>query len=529
MNTPTTVAARRCGPTHPVEPGDVDAMLRMALKDNATEDVVVGNFGDLTGADVDRRADAVAWRLRDMGVRVGDRVAVVSRWSEWLPAIVVGVIRAGAAYVPIDPAYPGEHISYVLDDANPAALILAGGASVAVSPVLPVLDVGDTSIEEALLANEEPFACEELDRPIDANDPVYVIYTSGTTGRPKGVLNGHRAVASHLQTMSRVMSGVDVRVLLKAPIGFDVGVGEILIPLASRGTLIMPDAEWHLGDAEGFVRMLLEYRVTVLAMVPSLLRTMFGLLDDLGVPLSIFGEIEELLLGGEAVPSDLVERARSEIGCRVHGLYGPSETAMDVAWVEYTEELTLEDGVHLLGRPEDNTVFYVLDENGVEVINGEPGELYIAGAQVGIGYLGLPDLTADVFLPSLNPEFDGGRMYRTGDLVQWDGGGMLRFLGRIGDQVKIRGNRVELGEVEARLRRLPGVADAAVAVFESGGAQALTGYVVAEPGEDLDPGVLARTMAISAPAYLVPSRIIPIAEIPTTPNGKLDRKALPTP
>ncbi|HJC84284.1 MAG TPA: amino acid adenylation domain-containing protein [Candidatus Corynebacterium faecigallinarum] len=559
----------RFGPATPVTPPTVDEQLRQAAASHPDAPAVVGDGGTVTYAELDRRASVMARHLRSVGVGTGDRVVVLANRCGWLPVVATGIIRAGAVYVPVDASYPAERVAFILGDCAPAAAIAVGGASlpadVAASgiPVETITD--DSPLGVKILGGEDTsqdaatpaFTAEEQSRPTEPSDACYLIYTSGTTGTPKGALNSHLGVAAHFQWMGRML-GEDagetqpVRMLQKAPVSFDVGVAELLAPLATGGAVVVPSPEWWPGDVDTLVDMIGRHDVTVLSMVPSLMRVLFDVLDDFGTPLSELGNIRHLILGGEAVPGDVVRRARDGIGCRVHGLYGPTETAMDVTWVEYTDELVaaedFDDHVSLLGLPEDNVGAYVFSEAdddadglGIEVDpSGDawdtPGELCISGAQVGNGYFGRPELTDEVFVESPCPEVDGGRMYRTGDIVAWTevgGQRMLRFLGRIGDQVKIRGNRVELGEVEVRLSGLDGVRQAAAVAVEEHGATRLVAFVVAEDAENAaasDASAftagLATALAESVPEYMVPSTITMLDALPVSPNGKLDRKAL---
>ena len=566
----------RFGPATPVTPSTVDEQLRQAAATHPDAPAVVGDGGTVTYAELDRRASAMARHLRSVGVSTGDRVVVLANRCGWLPVVATGIIRAGAVYVPVDASYPTERIAFILDDCSPAAAFAVGGASlpadIAASGIPAETLTEDSPLGVRILAGSDAdqdagqdagipaFSAEEQSRPTEASDACYLIYTSGTTGTPKGALNTHLGVAAHFQWMGRMLGGEDgetaapIRMLQKAPVSFDVGVAELLGPLSTGGAVVVPSPEWWPGDVDTLVDMVGRHDVTVLSMVPSLMRVLFDVLDDFGTPLSSLGNIRHLILGGEAVPGDVVRRARDGIGCRVHGLYGPTEAAMDVTWVEYTDELVaasdFDDHVSLLGLPEDNVGVYVFSEGGTEVDpSGDswdtPGELCISGPQVGNGYVGREELTAEVFVASPCPEVDGGRMYRTGDIVAWTEVGaqrMLRFLGRIGDQVKIRGNRVELGEVEVRLSALPGVRQAAAVAVEEHGATRLVAFVVAE--QDAVPDTpsdaasdaasdtaeftagLATALAESVPEYMVPSTITVLDTLPVSPNGKLDRRAL---
>jgi amino acid adenylation domain-containing protein len=524
----------------------------------------VGDGGPLTFAELDRRATAVARYLRDRGVGTGDRVAVLANRCGWMSAVVSGIIRAGAVYVPVDASYPAERVAFIFGDCEPAAAFALGGASLpagladklAKSGIVTATITDDSPLGRAILdgsadptwATAGPFSQTEQSRPVRGEDPCYIIYTSGTTGTPKGAVNTHIGVTAHLLWMGRALTSTTedgeasapIRMLQKAPVSFDVGVAELIGPLATGGVVVVPAPDWWPGDVDALVKMISGYDVTVMSMVPSLMRVIFDVLDDFGVPLSAFSNIRHMIFGGEAVPADIVRRSRDEIGCRVHGLYGPTEAAMDVTWIEYTDELVnaadFDDTASLLGLPEDNVACYVIADDGTEVDPAgdawdTPGELCLAGPQVGLGYLNRDELTTEVFVDSLYPEADGGRMYRTGDIVSWTevgGRRILKFLGRIGDQVKIRGNRVELGEVESRLRDLPGVRQAAAVATDEGGAQVLYAAVIADEdaADAPDTTALATQLAREVPEYMVPSKILVVDSLPMNHNGKLDRKAL---
>ncbi|MEJ6549249.1 amino acid adenylation domain-containing protein [Corynebacterium sp. USCH3] len=541
-----SVGDLRFGPAAPIEPPTVDALLHRTVTGGGERPAVVGDGGTLTYAELDRRSSAVARYLRANGISTGDRVVVLAHRCGWLPVLAVGILRAGAVYVPVDASYPAERVGFILEDCTPAAAFALGGASLpadgdgtADGGVVGGTVTDDSPLGRAFLADHGPgFSPDDRSRPTGPADDCYLIYTSGTTGTPKGALNTHLGVTAHFQWMGRVLGDAGtIRMLQKAPVSFDVGVAELLGPLATGGTVVIPGPEWWPGDVDSMVELIAGHDVTVLSMVPSLMRVLLDVLDDFGTPLSSLSNIRHLLLGGEAVPADVVRRAREGIGCRVHGLYGPTETAMDVTWVEYTDALVgaadFDDRASLLGLPEDNVGVYVIDEDGTEVDPSgpdwsRPGELCISGPQVGNGYFGRAELTTEVFVDSPRPDIDGGRMYRTGDVVSWtevDGTRMLQFLGRIGDQVKIRGNRVELGEVESRLRELDGVRQAAAVAVNHGGADTLLAFVVGDGGQP-DVGALTAQLAAGVPEYMVPTRITVLDALPVSPNGKLDRAAL---
>ncbi|MEZ2121687.1 MULTISPECIES: amino acid adenylation domain-containing protein [unclassified Corynebacterium] len=515
------VPARNRGPAVPVEPETVDAMIRLAARCYPDLDAVVAADATLTHGEFDSRVNAFTRTLLDAGVSTGDRVAVVARRSAALPIAAAAVIRAGGVYTPVDPSHPAERIAFILENADPVLVLTVGdveipGTDLPVIPV-PLAPEGDTSTVEP----------EELTRPVTPEDGVYLIYTSGTTGTPKGVLNVHRGAAAHMQWFVRTLGPVeDFRWMQKAPVGFDVSVAEMITPLAGGGAVVLPPADWWPGDVDGFVEVIRNNRVTVLSMVPSHMRVVAEVLEDFGDSLDALNGLRFLLLGGEAVPTDLAQRCLDEIGCRILGLYGPTEAAMDVTCVEYTADSTppCPEGTCLLGLPEDNVTVHILDAEGNEVGDDETGELYLAGVQLAAGYIGDEELTARTFVPSPFEGDVGGRMYRTGDLAGWHRGQMY-YAGRVDDQVKIRGNRVTLGEVESALSGLDGVRAAAAVADTTGENPELRGFIVAEPGcPDYD--ALAAQMRGRVPAYAVPSTITLIEQLPVTGNGKLDRREL---
>lgn len=605
------------GPSVEIDPLTVDVMIDQAIRHHREQPAVHGFRDDgseltLTYDDVDSHANAVAWELRHRGVGPGDHVVVLSGRSPWLPSVMVGILRAGAAYVPVDASYPAERISYIVNDCQPDVVIGLGEVSVPTTDtstrITPTNNAANWELRHPDeyfasdgIAHRQEFRASDRTRELLPDDPCYLIYTSGTTGNPKGAVNPHRAVASHLQWVVRTLgqdadssaSAGELRMLHKAPIGFDVGVAELLCPLACAGRIVIPGPDWFPGDPFALGDMIETYSVTTLSMVPSMLRVMFDVLDDVGLGYDQFASLRHVLLGGEAVPNDLVERARAVLPSRLLGLYGPSETAMDVAWVDFSRpysgaatdsagtpnseptadsnharvisavEAWADPSTHddnsragmdqpapdnptneeassggtRVGWPEDNVVFYVVDENLNEVPDGQSGELCIAGAQVGAGYFNNPEVTAEAFVPSLHPDRDGGTMYRTGDVMSRDARGMLRFEGRIGDQVKIRGNRVELGDVETHLRRLDAVNDAAVAVDRAGGEATLVGGIVvsesATAGDGSDdaghatiPQQVKAELGALVPEYMVPSVLVVMTELPHNDHGKIDRRAL---
>ncbi|GHF71769.1 amino acid adenylation domain-containing protein/non-ribosomal peptide synthase protein (TIGR01720 family) [Amycolatopsis bartoniae] len=410
----------------------------------------------LTYAELEARASGLARQLAAAGVGPDRVVGIRLDRSLELVVSLLAVLKAGGAYLPLDPSYPEERLEFMISDAQPAV-------------VLPARLDGTAEV-----------------RPAGPDNAAYVIYTSGSTGRPKGVVVSHRAIVNRLLWMQHEyrLTAEDA-VLQKTPSSFDVSVWEFFWPLITGAKLVVAKPEGHK-DPDYLASLMPQ--VTTVHFVPSMLRA-YG---DRPLP-------KRVITSGEALSADIAKPG-------VHNLYGPTEAAVDVTHFTVTDEVAI-------GRPVWNTSVHVLDRF---LRPADVGELYLGGVQLARGYLNRPGLTASRFVAGP----DGQRLYRTGDLVRQKDG-VLYYLGRTDDQVKIRGFRVELGEVEAVLRALPGVRAAAVAVRAE--QQQLIGYVVPETGAHVD------TSALRLPEHLTPSVIVPLDELPLTPSGKLDRKALPEP
>ena len=468
----------------------------------------------LTCAELDQRAEAVAETLRERGIGVGALVAVFAERSLELVAGLLGVLRSGAAYVPLDPDYPAERLAFMLADCQ-AGLVLTQRRLAASLPA---------STAEVVLLDElgaRPPAAEPFLSPAGPGDPAYVIYTSGSTGRPKGVVNSHRGIVNRLAWMQKryPLAAGDV-VLQKTPASFDVSVWEFFWPLLSGARLVLARPGGHR-DA-GYLRDLIAAEgVTTAHFVPSMLAVF---LAEEGVEQC--ASLRRILCSGEELPARLAAACRRALPAELHNLYGPTEAAIDVsAW-----QCTDADGLAVpIGRPVDNTRLYVLDDHLAPQPVGVPGELYIAGTQVALGYLNRPELTEQRFVPDpFGPQ--GTRMYATGDRAAWRADGALMYFGRKDDQVKIRGVRIELGEIEHALRGLDGVRDAVAAVREDRpGDKRLVAYLVEEPEGASAPDALRSRLLDLLPEALVPSAFVTLPRIPLTVNGKADRKALPAP
>ncbi|MFF4764683.1 amino acid adenylation domain-containing protein, partial [Streptomyces sp. NPDC001292] len=479
---------------------------------------VLDEESSVTYAELDEWSNRVARWLIGRGVGPESRVAVLMERSVDLMAVLWGVLKAGAAYVPVDPDYPADRIAYVLTDAAPAVVVCTRATAAAGDASWAVWDDEATVAEVAAFSGTAPAAT------VTPGSAAYVIYTSGSTGRPKGVMVSHRSIANKLLWMQdayRLAS--DDRVLQKTPTGFDVSVWELFWPLVAGAGLVMAKPGGHR-DPAYLVDVLARQAVTVMHFVPSML----GVFLQEVRPGDCAG-LRRVFCSGEALTADLVEEFRRRIGVRLHNLYGPTEAAVEVTSWDGTDGTA--HGSVPIGRPVWNTQTYVLDDFLRPVPPGVTGELYLAGVQLARGYAGRAGLTAERFVACPFPGSD--RMYRTGDLVRWTADGELLYLGRQDDQVKIRGFRIELGEIESVLAGHEGVGQVAVVVREDQpGVKRLVAYVV-PAGEDVDADVDAESLREFAarflPEYMVPASVMRLETLPVTVNGKLNRAALPAP
>ncbi|GGN44835.1 non-ribosomal peptide synthetase [Streptomyces fuscichromogenes] len=473
----------------------------------------------LTYAELNARANQLARLLVSKGAGPDSRVAVFMERSADLVVALLAVVKAGAAYVPVDPEHPAERVARALHDARPA-LVLYDNTRRPLDRTVPSVSISDpalTVLDDADLSDDDRLGS------LLPSHLAYVIYTSGSTGQPKGVAVSHAGVVNRLTWMQEVypLGGPD-RVLQKTPFGFDVSVWEFFWTL-SRGAVLVVAAPGGHRDPGYVADLIRRERVSVVHFVPSMLRAFLNepkaaLCSPLRV---VFGS-------GEALALDLAERFGEVLGdVPLHNLYGPTEASVDVTAYAVTGG---ERGGVPIGRPVWNTRTYVLDAALRPVPAGAAGELYLAGVQLARGYLDRPGLTAERFVadPFGGP---GERMYRTGDLARWAADGQLEYLGRTDDQVKVRGLRIELGEIEAALLTDPAVIQAAAAVREDQpGDRRLVGYVVGAIGAGgVDTiGLRARLDSV-LPEYMVPAGIVELDALPLTASGKLDRKALPAP
>ncbi|MEE4418125.1 amino acid adenylation domain-containing protein [Streptomyces bugieae] len=472
-------------------------------------------------AELNARANRLARELLAHGVETGRIVALSAPRSADLLVAMVAVLKAGAAYLPIDPNYPAERIALLLGDAAPALLVTTRDTAGALpADDTPRLVLDDPATVRRLAGRSgADLTDDERSRPLHPADPAYLIYTSGSTGRPKGVIVSHANMADLMAWIAGFL-GPDglAQVQATTSVSFDVSIFELFGPLAAGGTVRLHRDLLALGEPEA----LEAGPITAPALVSGVPSVFAGLLPRLDAQVTA----GTVVLAGEALSAPVAnEIAAAFPGARIANIYGPSEAPVyATAWLGTGPF----DTAPPIGRPSWNTRAYVLDHALRPVPPGVPGELYLGGLGLATGYLGRPDLTAVRFVADPFGE-PGARMYRTGDLVRRRPDGDLEFLGRLDDQVKLRGFRIELGEVEAALRDHPQVDRAAVVVREDRpGDQRLVGYAVRTPGATADALDLRRHVERRLPRHMVPVVVV-LDALPLTPNGKLDRRALPAP
>ncbi|MFK3815874.1 amino acid adenylation domain-containing protein [Pseudomonas sp. NPDC089407] len=497
--------------------------------------------GELTYRQLNEQANRLAHHLIGLGVKPDDRVAICVERGLSMVVGLLAILKAGGAYVPVDPDYPAERVRHMLSDSAPVA-VLVHGATRHIPEAGHIIDLdqsvwGDLPVSNPVIGALTP------------RHLAYVIYTSGSTGLPKGVMNEHAGVVNRLLWMQDAYGlNADDVVLQKTPFSFDVSVWEFLWPLQTGARLVMARPGGHR-DPEYLREVIAQENVTTLHFVPSMLDVFLSFAadappvgaalcreraaqrpQDLEVNADIAGpaaqadrdarpllQLVRVICSGEALPGNLVRRFHQQLpAVELHNLYGPTEAAVDVsAW----HCITAPDNTPI-GKPIANTTLYILDEQRQPVPQGVAGELYIGGVQVARGYLNRAELTAERFLD--DPFTPGARLYRTGDLARHLADGNIEYLGRNDDQVKLHGLRIELGEIQACLTGIEGVKEAVVIARE----QQLLAYYT---GQQQTPEVLRAALLSRLPAFMVPTQFMHLQALPLSPNGKLDRKALPQP
>nr|WP_202517091.1 non-ribosomal peptide synthetase [Streptomyces sp. SID685] len=466
---------------------------------------VHSDAGALTYGELDLRSRELAQRLVAEGAGPGVPVGVCVERSPGLLVAILAVLRAGSCYVPLDPRYPAERLEFMVRDSG-TSLLLTTPASRENCPAGPTLVVLDGAV------TTEP---GERPVPVVPADTAYVIYTSGSTGTPKGVPIRHSGCAAMLSAWDQVLGERDLGgVCAASSICFDMSVMEIFPALSLGGALVLVESTVHLPESPH------ADKVTLLHAIPSVTN---ALLDAGGLP----PNLRTVVFGGEPLRRKLVDRVYAETGAEVFNAYGPTEGTVFCTLGPVPRDGT---GEPTIGAAAAGARLHVLDADRRPVPDGAPGELYLGGPGVAHGYLNRPETTAERFMP--DPFLDGGRLYRTGDVVVRTDSGELEFVGRTDNQVKVRGHRIELEEVESRLTGCPEVREAAAVVH----GRRLVGYVVTEGGPRggarLDAELQATItgkLAAELPEYMVPGAIVVLDELPLTPGGKLDRAALPEP
>ncbi|MBV9788338.1 MAG: amino acid adenylation domain-containing protein [Chloroflexi bacterium] len=512
----------------------------------------------LSYAELDARANQLAHQLQALGVGPEVRVGICMERSLELVVGLLGILKAGGAYVPLDPGYPPDRLQFMLADSQTPVLLTQQAIAQVMAERFGPADQNSTFQVLTLDRDWSTIAGQPTTAPttaVEAGNLAYMIYTSGSTGQPKGALNEHRGIVNRLLWMQDTygLNATD-RVLQKTPFSFDVSVWEFFWPLLTGATLVVAKPGGHQ-DPAYLVDLIARERITTLHFVPSMLRIF---LDE--PSLDRISTLKRVICSGEALPYDLQERFFARSNAELHNLYGPTEAAVDVSFWACQRD-SREHSVPI-GRPVANTQLYILDDLLNPQPVGAPGELHIGGVQVGRGYLNRPALTSEKFIPDPFSQSPKARLYTTSDLARFREDGAIEYLSRIDFQVKIRGNRVELGEIEAALVEHPAVHEVVVLAREDEpGDMRLVAYVVGEQknketneqstaspspvatdaeagggsgkgdagGEGLNPADLRAFLQPQLPSYMLPSAFVVLEALPLSPNGKLDRKALPKP
>ncbi len=499
----------------PIPPGGIHALFERQAERTPGRTAVISGSIRLTYADLEQRANRIARTLRSRGIERGGRVGVCLERSGDLPAVLLGILKAGACYVPLDPAFPEERLVFMAGDAELTCAVSTSKLAELIN--LPREHLLLLDADAALIGSASPEPLCADDGAAQENDPAYILYTSGSTGKPKGVVVPHRAVVNFLASMAREPGlGADDILLAVTTLSFDIAVLELYLPLTVGAAVVIADRE-EAADGEALRRLLEASGTTVMQATPASWRMLnaAGWRARRGF---------KALVGGEALPKDLADEL-IERGVELWNMYGPTETTV---WSTCAHVRDTNAGISI-GKPIANTEIFILDENRNLCPIGVPGELCISGAGVSQGYWKLPELTAERFIP--NPLGTGGRtLYRTGDRARWRVDGTLEHMGRQDDQVKVRGFRIELGEIETVLSAHPDVRQAAVRLLQVGpdDVRIIAYYVPVRAGL-VATSSLRKHMRGRLPDYMIPQSFLTIDEIPLTPNGKVDRRRLPAP
>ncbi len=472
----------------------------------------------LSYRELNKRANRLAHRLRELGVGPDVLVGVCMHRSLELVVGLLAILKAGGAYVPVDPDYPQDRIAFMLEDAQAPVLLtqshLLGQFPASQAKVL-CLDSDWPTIARC--------SAENLEREVQPHHLAYVIYTSGSTGKPKGAMNTHRAICNRLLWMQDEyhLTAQD-RVLQKTPFSFDVSVWEFFWPLLTGAHLVMARPGGHR-DPAYLAELLKTQEITTLHFVPSMLQVFLEEARHYSYP-----KLRRVICSGEALSAELQDRFFTCMQAELHNLYGPTEAAVDVTYWQCQK--TPGQRIVPIGRPIANIQIHILDPLLQPVPIGVAGELHIGGIGLARGYLNRPELTAQKFIKNPFATEEGARLYKTGDLARYLPDGTIEYLGRLDHQIKIRGFRVELGEIEAVLESYAAVREAAVVAREDvPGDKRLVAYVTLQTGETASISELQQHLEKQVPAFMVPSAFVLLEKMPISSNGKLDRRALPAP
>jgi amino acid adenylation domain-containing protein len=501
-----TVARWSAGtPAAPSAP-TLDRLLAAALDRGGDRVAIRQGDRALSCRELGRQAAAVRAALHGRGIGRGDVVGLHLTRTPSMVAALLGVLAAGASYLPLDPDFPADRLRFMVGDAGVRLLISDGDAAGLAPEVLPLAEAiaGDGHYQAG---------------PATGDDPAYLIYTSGSTGTPKGVRVPHRAVVAFLGAMATTPGlAASDRLVAITTLSFDIAVLELLLPLTVGAEIVLASRD-QATDGHALRALLDDSRATVMQATPATWRMLIEA-GWRGRPTF------KALCGGEALGAELAEGLLERTG-ELWNMYGPTETTV---W-STCGRIEPGQGTITIGVPIAGTSAWVLDERGEPAAIGVPGELWIGGAGVALGYHDRPELTAERFVADRFAAAPGARLYRTGDIARWRSDGRLQHLGRSDSQVKVRGFRIELGEIEVALARHPAIAEAVVVARPGpGGEQRLLGYLVARPGHPVPPAAALRdTLRSALPDYMVPSVFTALERLPLTPNGKVDRRALPEP
>jgi amino acid adenylation domain-containing protein len=467
---------------------------------------VIAQGRSLTYRELDERTNLLARHLQKLGVTPDTLVGVAMGRTELLVTSLLGILKAGGAYVPLDPTYPQDRLSLVIEDSQMPVLLTTAASRAHLPSAATGLMI--LNVEDAELPRE---SADAVASSATAANLAYVMYTSGSTGKPKGVMVENRNVVNFFTGMDRAVGCEPGVWLAVTSVAFDISVLELLWTLTRGFTVVVHGDEGSASIADEIKR----YGVTHLQMTPSLARMLT--LDPRAY--AALGSLKQMLLGGEAVPAALIHHLRQVFKGEIHNMYGPTETTI---WSTTCRVEEVDSSVSI-GKPIANTQIYMLDSDFNSVPVGEIGELFIGGDGVARGYWRRPELTAERFMTV--PGLASDRIYRTGDLARFLPDGNIDFLGRADYQIKLRGHRIEPGEIEALLEKCPNVRQAVVVLREDReGDKRLVAYLVADA--TVSAAALRAALDAKLPDYMVPSAFAFLDELPLTGNGKIDRKAL---